>query len=69
MTKTCPRCQQPFACRPEAIHDCDCAKLTLTSAERDRIRAHTEQTLGGYVCLCNRCLTELAAQPLPSKNK
>ncbi|MEZ0607070.1 cysteine-rich CWC family protein [Fibrella sp. WM1] len=69
MTKTCPRCQQPFSCQPDAIHDCGCAKLTLTPDERTRIRAYTEQELGGYVCLCTRCLAELTTLPLPSKNK
>jgi hypothetical protein len=57
---TCPRCQQPFACRPDAIHECACSQVTLTPADRDRIRTYTEQAFGGYVCLCARCLRELS---------
>lgn len=69
MTKTCPRCQQSFDCRPDAIQACGCASLSLSPDQLTWIRTYTEQTLGGYVCLCTRCLAELATLPLPSENK
>lgn len=68
MFKPCPRCQQPFDCRPGTIHDCACAQVTLTNDERARIQAYTEQTLGEYVCLCANCLRTVAAAPPPANN-
>lgn len=67
--KTCPRCQQPFDCRPDAIHDCACAHVALTDNERAYIQAYTAEALGGYVCLCVRCLNEVAACAPPFKKQ
>lgn len=68
MSSTCPRCRQPFNCRPDAIHECACAQIRLTDEQRVRIQAYTDEALGGYVCLCVNCLRELAGLAQPVKN-
>ncbi|KAB7732428.1 hypothetical protein F5984_00235 [Rudanella paleaurantiibacter] len=50
----CPRCHRPFACRAATIHNCQCAAVPLTPAQRTYIAARYEG------CLCADCLRALA---------
>jgi len=48
--KYCPRCNAPFSCKVEDIHECQCNNISLSEAEREHIA-------GAYVdCLCLQCL-------------
>ena len=66
--KECPRCRKPFACQPDDIANCGCAKVVLTA----ETRAFLKKT--NYDCLCSTCLEQLnvlVAQaqrsPLPTR--
>jgi hypothetical protein len=52
-TKTCPRCQQPFACKPGNISNCQCNGIKLTEEEKAFIADRYED------CLCINCLQNL----------
>jgi len=51
--KRCPRCQREFLCHHENIALCDCSKVKLTAAEREKISKQYPD------CLCLKCLQEL----------
>jgi len=52
-TKTCPRCQQPFACKPGHISACQCNGIKLTEEEKAFIADRYDD------CLCINCLQQL----------
>ncbi|WP_345268651.1 cysteine-rich CWC family protein [Nibrella viscosa] len=60
-TKRCPRCGKAFACQPERIHECQCAGIQLSNAQRQYI---SEQYEG---CLCRQCLQESQTTDLPAQ--
>lgn len=49
-TKSCPRCQAAFECKPGNITQCQCYGIPLT----DELRAYVEQRYSD--CLCRDCL-------------
>lgn len=49
------RCKTPFACKPEAIHECDCRIVQLNFEETQFISKQFKD------CVCNACLLELKA--------
>ena len=53
-SKICPRCHQPFSCRPDKGWTCDCAKIRLDQNQRDHIARVYDD------CLCNACLSAMA---------
>jgi hypothetical protein len=52
-TKICPRCEQPFECKPGNISACQCNSIVLTEEEKAFIASRYED------CLCINCLTNL----------
>jgi hypothetical protein len=52
-TKTCPRCHQPFECKPGNITTCQCYGITLPAS----VKAHIENKYTD--CLCRDCLLHL----------
>lgn len=52
----CPRCQQAFACRADAIQVCQCPTVSLTDAQRQYIGSLFKG------CLCANCLRTLQAE-------
>jgi hypothetical protein len=52
-TKTCPRCQQPFECKPGHISACQCNGIQLTEEEKAFIADRYDD------CLCINCLRSL----------
>lgn len=55
---SCPRCDQIFICKVNAILKCDCLQIELTRAETEYIRDITTMEYDGG-CLCVACLHEL----------
>jgi len=51
--KSCPRCEQPFECKPGNITECQCFGLSFTEEEKDYIRDVSSD------CLCRNCLQAL----------
>ncbi len=51
--KRCPRCYCEFFCNHENIALCDCSKIKMTVAEREKISKLYSD------CLCVKCLEEL----------
>ncbi len=49
----CPRCGQPFECKPGNITECQCFGLSFTDAEKSYIEGIADN------CLCRNCLLEL----------
>ncbi len=52
-TKSCPRCKQPFECKPGNITQCQCYGITLTGEQK----IYIEQRYSD--CLCRNCLEYL----------
>ncbi len=52
-TKTCPRCNSGFECKPGNITQCQCYGMELN----DEQRAYIEQRYND--CLCRECLQYL----------
>ncbi|MBQ5648146.1 MAG: cysteine-rich CWC family protein [Alistipes sp.] len=51
MKKICPRCGASFDCmHDQDMSRCHCSSVTLTSNQRDKIKALYND------CLCRRCL-------------
>jgi len=56
VVKRCPRCKNEFLCHHENIALCECSKIKLTAAEREKI----SRLFSG--CLCIKCLQELKTE-------
>lgn len=54
--KKCPRCGDPFECKPGNITQCQCAGIVLSQ----ELRAYMEQRYSD--CLCRKCLEQLGAE-------
>ncbi len=52
-SKACPRCAQPFECKPGSITECQCYGIAFSEAEKDHIGAAFQD------CLCRACLLAL----------
>jgi hypothetical protein len=52
-TKTCPRCNSHFECRPGDITNCQCYGIELNIATEGFIASHYGD------CLCRNCLQQL----------
>ena len=52
-SKTCPRCNDAFECKPGNISQCHCFEIVLTLEER----VYIDQKFAD--CLCNHCICEL----------
>ncbi|HPG10255.1 MAG TPA: cysteine-rich CWC family protein [Chitinophagaceae bacterium] len=52
-TKICPRCSNPFFCKPGNITQCKCFGIPLTTEQK----AYIEQRYPD--CLCKNCLAQL----------
>ncbi len=52
--KSCPRCNQPFECKPGHVASCHCSAVKLSDATYDLIRNKYDD------CLCASCLKELS---------
>ncbi|MCK5001449.1 MAG: cysteine-rich CWC family protein [Gammaproteobacteria bacterium] len=55
-TKSCPRCQKKFECKPEYIKNCQCASIELKQHQYDYIFKQYDD------CLCASCLEFLRAE-------
>ncbi len=55
-TKNCPRCRNPFECKPGNITQCQCYGVRFTAEEK----AFIEQRYAD--CLCRECLLQLKNQ-------
>ncbi|MCB1144139.1 MAG: cysteine-rich CWC family protein [Leptospiraceae bacterium] len=53
-TKQCPKCNQPFECKSDAIQECGCASIQLKPEHLDYIASHFKD------CLCPDCLKEIS---------
>lgn len=51
--KACPRCRQPFACKPGNITECQCFGIRFTPEQREYIGQRYSD------CLCRECLLTL----------
>ena len=49
-TNLCPRCHQPFLCKPDDVVHCDCTHVQLSEGTLAFLQKTT------YGCLCNACL-------------
>lgn len=55
-TKSCPRCNTVFECKPGNITQCQCYAIKLTGEQR----AYIEQRYSD--CLCKNCLEYLSVE-------
>jgi len=55
-TKKCPRCNNPFECKPGNITQCQCYAVKLTEEQR----AYIDQRYQN--CLCENCLVYLSVE-------
>ncbi len=64
-TKSCPRCQKGFECKPGNITQCQCYGITFTEEEKKHVAENYND------CLCRDCLTaikhEARYQPVKEK--
>jgi hypothetical protein len=54
-TKECPSCKKIFECKVETIQECDCAKVSLTQAQRNYIASNFSN------CICVDCLKKIGS--------
>lgn len=52
-SKSCPRCGNPFECKPGSITQCQCYGITFNEEEKEVIACSYNE------CLCRNCLLEL----------
>lgn len=52
-TKKCPRCSEPFECKPGNISACQCYGIRLSEEEKAFIADRYDD------CLCHNCLINL----------
>ncbi|MBM3416244.1 MAG: cysteine-rich CWC family protein [Bacteroidetes bacterium] len=55
-TKSCPRCGNPFECKPGNITQCQCFGMKFTAEEKAFIEERYND------CLCRNCLEYLSGE-------